>query len=41
VAQADRILVLDGGAIVAQGRHAELLAQGGRYARLWAEGRPC
>ncbi|ODU60289.1 MAG: ABC transporter ATP-binding protein [Comamonadaceae bacterium SCN 68-20] len=41
VAQADRILVLDGGVVVAQGRHAELLARGGRYARLWAEGQPC
>ena len=41
VAQADCILVLDGGAIVEQGCHAELLARGGRYARLWVEGQPC
>jgi ATP-binding cassette subfamily B protein len=33
---ADRILVLDQGRIVAQGRHAELVRQGGLYARLAA-----
>ncbi|NVD98666.1 ABC transporter ATP-binding protein [Massilia sp. BJB1822] len=38
VMQADRVLVLDGGAIVEQGSHAQLLAQEGRYARLWAQG---
>ncbi|MBB3118783.1 ABC transporter ATP-binding protein [Pseudoduganella violacea] len=38
VMQADRILVLDGGAIVEQGSHAQLLAQQGRYARLWTQG---
>nr|WP_223305933.1 hypothetical protein [Massilia sp. NR 4-1] len=38
VMQADRILVLDGGVIVEQGSHAQLLAQEGRYARLWAQG---
>jgi ATP-binding cassette subfamily B protein len=36
VREADRILVLDRGRIVAQGRHAQLLAQGGLYARLAA-----
>lgn len=36
VAGADQILVLDGGRIAERGRHAELLAAGGRYARMWA-----
>ncbi|MFI6513862.1 ABC transporter ATP-binding protein [Streptosporangium sp. NPDC050855] len=35
VRHADRIVVLDGGRIVEQGRHADLLAAEGRYARLW------
>ncbi|WP_051838125.1 ATP-binding cassette domain-containing protein [Streptomyces sp. NRRL WC-3742] len=36
IADADRIAVLDRGRIVERGRHAELLAAGGRYAGLWA-----
>ncbi len=36
IAQMDRILVMDGGRIVEQGGHAELLSQGGLYAEFWA-----
>ena len=36
VQQADRIIVLDGGRIVATGTHAALIAEGGLYARLAA-----
>jgi ATP-binding cassette subfamily B protein len=34
--RADRIVVLDRGLIVEDGNHAELLARGGTYAKLWA-----
>ena len=34
-AEADGIVVLDEGRVVEQGRHADLLAAGGLYARLW------
>ena len=34
VKQADRIIVFEGGRIVAQGRHDQLVAEGGLYARL-------
>ena len=35
VMNADLILVMDGGRIVERGRHGELLAAGGIYARMW------
>ncbi|MFE7610026.1 ABC transporter ATP-binding protein [Streptomyces celluloflavus] len=34
-ARADRIVVLDGGAVTEEGTHDQLLAAGGGYARLW------
>lgn len=37
ILQADRILVLDRGRLVEQGNHAELLARGGLYSRLYEE----
>lgn len=36
LAHADEIVVLEEGQIVARGSHTELLAQGGRYAEVWA-----
>ena len=35
VRRADRVVVLDAGAVVEEGTHAELLARGGLYARLY------
>lgn len=35
VVEADRIVVLENGAVVEQGRHDDLLAKNGRYAHLW------
>jgi ATP-binding cassette subfamily B multidrug efflux pump len=35
IAALDRLIVLDGGRVVEQGSHAELLEHGGIYARLW------
>ncbi|MEX0328206.1 MAG: ABC transporter ATP-binding protein [Ruegeria sp.] len=35
IAQMDRILVMDGGRIVEEGAHSDLLAQGGLYAQFW------
>ncbi|MDC7716737.1 ABC transporter ATP-binding protein/permease [Vogesella sp. DC21W] len=35
IAEADCILVMDGGRIIERGTHRELLAHGGRYAEMW------
>ena len=35
IARMDRLLVLEGGRIVEQGTHAELLRLGGHYEKLW------
>ena len=35
IAALDRLVVMDGGRIVEQGRHADLIRHGGLYARLW------
>jgi ATP-binding cassette, subfamily B, bacterial len=40
IREADQIVVLDGGRTAERGTHAELLARGGRYARLLAEAEP-
>ena len=36
IADADRIVVLEDGHVVEEGRHEVLVAQGGRYAAMWA-----
>ena len=36
IARMDRLIVLEQGRVVEQGSHAELIARGGHYAKLWA-----
>jgi ATP-binding cassette subfamily B protein len=36
IADADRIVVLEAGVVVEEGRHDDLLARGGRYGAMWA-----
>ena len=36
VVEAHEILVMDAGRIIERGSHSQLLAQGGRYASMWA-----
>jgi ABC-type bacteriocin/lantibiotic exporter with double-glycine peptidase domain len=38
-ARADRVLVIESGRLVEQGTHAQLLARGGPYAKMWETGR--
>ncbi|MER7544242.1 ABC transporter ATP-binding protein [Spirillospora sp. NPDC127506] len=40
VRRADRVALLDGGRIVEEGGHAELLRRGGRYAKFWSAAEP-
>ena len=37
VVGADNIVVLDGGHVAEQGTHAQLVAAGGLYARMWGD----
>ena len=36
IAAMDRLIVLEQGRIIEEGRHADLLRRGGLYAQLWA-----
>ena len=36
IARMDRLVLLEGGRVIEQGTHADLLARGGAYARAWA-----